>query len=257
MPIPLKNENNFKLTADELRAAITPKTKLLVFPFPCNPTGAVMRREDIEPIVEVLRGTDIMVISDEIYEHINYVGKHESIAQFDFVKDRIITVNGLAKGFAMTGWRLGYIGAPTVIAKACDKMQGQFTSGTSSITQRAAIAALNESLEPTYAMRNAFHARRDLILSLFNEIEGIKNYRPDGAFYIFPDMSYFIGKTDGTTTINTIDDLSMYILDKAYISSVAGSQFGDDACIRFSYATSEDKIREAGKRLKTALSALH
>jgi aspartate aminotransferase len=256
--LPTGIANNFKMTAAQLEAAITPLTKLIIFSSPSNPTGMVYTKDELHDIAQVVaKHPNLFVISDEIYEHINYVGKHESIAQFGFVKDRIITVNGLAKGFAMTGWRLGYIGAPTIIAKACDKMQGQFTSGTCSITQRAAIAALSESLEPTYAMRNAFHARRDLILSLFNEIEGIKNYRPDGAFYIFPDMSYFIGKTDGTTTINTIDDLSMYILDKAYISSVAGSQFGDDACIRFSYATSEDKIREAGKRLKAALSALH
>ncbi|MBK9462502.1 MAG: pyridoxal phosphate-dependent aminotransferase [Sphingobacteriales bacterium] len=255
--LPTGIEKNFKMTAQQLEAAITPKSKLIIFSSPSNPTGMVYTKDELHDIAKVIAAhPNLYIVSDEIYEHINYSGKHESIAQFDFVKDRVITVNGLSKGFAMTGWRLGYIGAPVAIAKACDKMQGQFTSGTCSITQRAAIAALNESLAPTIEMREAFHRRRDLVLSLLADIPGIKGYTPEGAFYVFSDMSSFIGKTDGTTTIKDIDDLSMYILDKAYISTVAGSQFGDDQCIRMSYATSEDKLIEAGKRLKEALAQL-
>lgn len=256
--LPTGIDKQFKISAQQLQDALTPQSKLMIFSSPSNPTGMVYTRDELHAIAQVVAAhPNLYVVSDEIYEHINYTGKHESIAQFAEIKDRVITVNGLSKGFAMTGWRLGYIGAPTEIAKACDKMQGQFTSGTCSITQRAAIAALNESLAPTEAMCQAFHRRRDLILSLLADIPGVKGYTPEGAFYVFSDMSHFIGKTDGTTTINNIDDLSMYLLDKAHISTVAGSQFGDNKCIRMSYATSEDKINEAGKRLKTALSQLH
>ena len=199
---------------------------------------------------------NLYVVSDEIYEHISYVGHHESIGQFDFIKDRVITVNGLSKGFAMTGWRLGYIGAPLAVAKACDKMQGQYTSGTCSITQKAAIAALNESLQPTIEMREAFHRRRDLMVRLLSEMDGVNVRTPQGAFYVFPDVSAFIGKTDGTTTLNDVDDISMYLLDKAHVSTVAGSSFGDSNCIRLSYATSEAKIEEACTRMQKAFNQL-
>jgi len=249
--------NDFKMTAADLEAAITPKTKLIIFSSPCNPTGGVYSKSELKAIAEVVASHDnLYVIADEIYEHINYGGKHESLAQFDIVKDRVVTVNGLSKGFAMTGWRLGYIGAPLSIAKACAKMQGQFTSGTCAITQRAAIAALLGSLNETYAMREAFQRRRDLLLSLLNDIPGVKTYVPQGAFYIFPDISYYFNKSDGETTINNASELCMYILNNAHVSVVTGSAFGNPNCMRLSYATNEATLREAAKRIKNCLAKL-
>lgn len=255
--IPASLENGFKITAEQLEEAIKPNTKLIIFSSPCNPTGAVYSKEELRGLAEVIaRHENLYVVADEIYEYINYVGKHESLAQFDFVKDRVITVNGLSKGFAMTGWRLGYIAAPLSIAKACDKMQGQFTSATCSIAQRAAIAALTGDLTPTFAMRDAFKKRRDLMLELLKEIPGFITDIPDGAFYVFPDVSYYLGKTDGETVITNTDDLSMYLLHKAHVSTVNGQAFGNENCIRISYATSEENIREACQRMKTQLARL-
>ena len=256
--LPTTIDSDFKISPQQLAAAITPATKLMIFSSPCNPTGTVYSREELRAIAEVVaQHPQMYIVSDEIYEYINYVGKHESIAQFDFIKDRVITVNGLSKGYAMTGWRLGYIAAPIEIAKACDKMQGQFTSATCSITQRAAIAALTGDMSPTIAMKEAFTRRRQIILDGFADIPNVKCNQPEGAFYIFPDMSAYIGKTDGQTLINDMDDLSLYLLNKAHVSTVAGSQFGDNKCIRISYAASEDNIREACQRIKMALNELH
>ena len=255
--IPTKLENQFKMTAAELDSAITYQTKLLIFSSPCNPTGAVYSREELLEIAEVIASyDDLYVIADEIYEHISYGEKHESLAQFDFIKDRVITVNGLSKGFAMTGWRLGYIGAPATIAKACVKMQGQFTSATCSIAQRAAIAALTGTLEPTRKMRDAFLERRNLILELLNDIDGIKTYVPDGAFYVFPDISSYFGKSDGTTTINNANDFCMALLNNAHVATVSGSAFGQEGCFRISYAASTDTIKEAMRRVKAYLGTL-
>ncbi len=256
--IPTTIEADFKITPEQLREAITPKTKLLVFSTPCNPTGSVYSKDELEALAKVVAEfPDLYIISDEIYEHINFIGKHDSIAQFDFIKDRVIIVNGLSKAFAMTGWRIGYIGAPEWIAKACDKMQGQFTSAACSIAERAALAALSMDITPTLLMRDEFRKRRDLVLNLMKEIPGLKLNEPKGAFYVFPDITYYFGKTDGTTTINTAHDLSMYILNNAYVSIVSGEAFGDKNCIRFSYATSEDKLIEAIKRIKNVLAKLH
>lgn len=258
--IPTSIENNFKITPDQLEKAITPKTKMLIFSSPCNPSGSVYSKDELKGIAEVVaKHENIFIISDEIYEHIIFTGQHQSIAQFDFIKERVITVNGVSKGFAMTGWRLGYIGAPKIIAKACDKLQGQFTSATCSISQRAAIAAMNT--DPTQSpdlkiMRKAFHERRDLMLGLLNEIPGIKTNVPDGAFYIFPDISAYFGKTNGKITINNANDLCNYLLETVYVALVPGDAFGDPRCIRFSYATSNDKLIEAAKRIKKALAEL-
>jgi len=258
--IPTSIENNFKITPDQLEKAITPKTKMLIFSSPCNPSGSVYSKDELRGIAEtVAKHENIFIISDEIYEHIIFTGQHQSIAQFDFIKERVITVNGVSKGFAMTGWRLGYIGAPKIIAKACDKLQGQFTSATCSISQRAAIAAMNtDPVQSTdlKMMRKAFHERRDLMLGLLNEIPGIKTNVPDGAFYIFPDISAYFGKTNGKTTINNANDLCNYLLETVYVALVPGDAFGDPHCIRFSYATSNDKLIEAAKRIKRALAEL-
>ncbi|MEI8203343.1 MAG: pyridoxal phosphate-dependent aminotransferase [Bacteroidota bacterium] len=258
--IPTSIENNFKVTAEQLEAAITPKTKLMMFSSPCNPTGSVYRKDELEQIARVIaKHEHLYIISDEIYEHINFIGKHESIAQFNFIKDRVITINGVSKGFAMTGWRLGYIGAPKFIAQACDKLQGQFTSGTCTISQRAAIEALKQ--DPSYCtemknMQKAFRERRDLVLEMLHDIPGMKTNIPEGAFYIFADISSFFGKTDGDTIIKDANDLSMYILNKYFLALVPGNAFGDPNCIRISYATSNDKLIESVKRLKEALSKL-
>lgn len=255
--LPTSIDTNFKINAQQLADAITPRTKVLLFSSPCNPTGSVYSRDELKAIADVIaQHPNIYIISDEIYEYINYTGKHESIAQFESVKDRTITVNGLSKGYAMTGWRLGYLGAPTEIAKAADKMQGQYTSATCSITQRAAIAALLGDLQPTEQMRQAFLERRDIIVEAMRQIPGVQCNCPDGAFYVFPDMSAYIGKSDGTTIINDMDDLSMYLLDVAHVSTVSGSQFGDHRCIRISYAASEANIREACRRIADALQRL-
>jgi aspartate aminotransferase len=250
-------EQDYKPTPAQIEAAITPKTKVFVFSSPCNPTGSVFSKDELYAIAKVFeKHPNIYIISDEIYEHINFKGKHESIAQFDFIKDRVITVNGMSKGFSMTGWRLGYIGAPKIIAQACEKLQGQFTSGANSIAQRAAITALNSDLKPTLEMTEAFHRRRDLVLKLMKEIPGFKVNVPEGAFYVFPDVSAYYGKTNGSIAINNCEDLCMYLLHTANVALVGGDSFGAPECIRFSYATSDDKLVEALRRIKEALSLL-
>ncbi|HEX8514693.1 MAG TPA: pyridoxal phosphate-dependent aminotransferase [Bacteroidia bacterium] len=255
--IPTGIESNFKITAEQLKKAITPKTKMMVFSTPCNPSGSVYNKEELKALADVIvQYPDLYVISDEIYEYINFGEKHESIAQFDNVYDRVITVNGVSKGYAMTGWRIGYIGAPKWIADACDKMQGQFTSGTSSISQMAAMEAIKAEPSLTFQMRDAFKKRRDLVLELMKEIPGIKTNIPDGAFYIFPDISWYFGKSCEGYKINNSNDLSMYLLEKGNVALVSGDAFGDDNCIRFSYATSEDKLTEAVRRMKTTLAML-
>ncbi len=250
-------EDDFKVSAEDLERAITPKTKLIIFSTPCNPTGSVYSKEELKAWAEVLqRHPNVMVIADEIYEHINFTGKHESLAQFPEIYNQVITVNGVSKAWAMTGWRLGYIGAPKEIASACNKIQGQFTSGTCSITQKAAIAAMKA--EPTVLkdMITAFHSRRDLVISALNKIKGVKTNLPEGAFYVFPDISYFIGKSYEGTTIKTAEDLAMFLLSDALVALVSGEAFGDPNCIRISYAASEETLTEAMKRIKTSLEKL-
>ncbi len=250
-------ESGFKITAAQLEAAITPKTKVFLFSSPCNPSGAVYSKEELAALAAVFaKHPQVYIISDEIYEYINFVGKHESIAQFSDIKDRVIIVNGLSKGFAMTGWRLGYIAANVDIAKACEKLQGQFTSGTSSITQKAAVVALTTDLRPSMDMVEEFTRRRKRVMELVNEIPGIKCGEPEGAFYIFPDVSAYYGKSDGTTTITNSGDFCMYLLNTAHVSSVMGEAFGEPACVRFSFANSMEKIEEGWKRIKAALAKL-
>lgn len=252
-----KIENDFKVTAAQLETAITPKTKVIMYSSPCNPTGSVYSQAELKGIADVVaQHQNIYVISDEIYEYINYEGQHESIAQFEKVKEQVIVVNGLSKGFAMTGWRLGYIAAAPSIAKACTKFQGQVTSGTCSITQRAAIAALTETLEPTHAMCRKFKARRDLVLKLIGEIEGVKANIPQGAFYLFPDISDFFGKSYAGKTIHNGFDLSMYLLNEAGVAVVDGAAFGEPNCIRLSFAASEADLKIAIPNLKRALDQL-
>ncbi len=256
--IPTTVENDFKITPQQLEQAITPRTRLFIFSSPCNPTGSLYSKEELAALVEVfVRYPDIYIISDEIYEHINFVGKHESIAQFESIFERVITINGVSKGFAMTGWRIGYIGASKIIAQSCEKMQGQFTSGACSIAQRASIAALNSSLQPTWDMRDAYLRRRNLVLEMMKDIPGIKTNIPGGAFYLFPDVRSFFGKTDGTNQINNSEDLCMFLLNTAYVSLVSGDAFGDANCLRFSYAAADEKLIEAVERIKKALSKLH
>ena len=251
-------DDNFKISPAQLEAAITPKTKMIIFSTPCNPSGSVYNKMELQALVTVLeKHPQVYIVSDEIYEHINFVGKHESIAQFSSVYDRVITVNGVSKGFAMTGWRIGYIGAPLWIAKACEKMQGQFTSGTCSIAQKAALAAILADPEVVKPMRDGFLKRRNMVLEMLKEIPGLKTNIPDGAFYVFPDISAYFGKSDGACTINNSADLCMYLLNSANLALVSGDAFGDDNCIRFSYATSEERIIEAIKRLKNALARLN
>ena len=255
--IPTSIESDFKITPEQLEKAITPKTKLIMFSSPCNPTGTVYTKDELKALAEVVaRHENVYIISDEIYEHINFTGQHASMAQFDFIYDRVVTVNGLSKAYAMTGWRLGYIGAPLWIAKACDKIQGQYTSATCSITQRAAIAALEGDVETTLTMKAAFLRRRDLVFQMMQNIKGLKFNNPQGAFYFFPDVSNYFGKTYNGNTINNADDMAMYLLNEGNLSVVTGSAFGDQNCIRFSYATSDDKLVEAMKRLKIALEKL-
>lgn len=250
-------ENNFKATADQLKAAITPKTKAVIYSSPCNPTGAVFSREEMEAMAEVLSShKNIMVIADEIYEYINFSREHVSIATLPGMYEQTITVNGFSKGYAMTGWRLGYIAAPLWMAKACNKMQGQFTSGANSIAQRAAITALNGNMETTQEMAAAYLRRRDLVLNLLNEIPGVKTYVPNGAFYIFPDISEFFGKSDGETTINNAEDFCMYILNHAHVSLVTGEAFGAPECVRLSFAASDEDLRIAIGRIKEFLAKL-
>jgi aspartate aminotransferase len=250
-------ESGFKVTPAQLEAAITPKTKVFLFSSPCNPSGAVYGKKELESMAEVFRKhPQIAIISDEIYEYINYIGKHESIAQFSDLKDRIVIVNGLSKGFAMTGWRLGYIAAPLEIAKACEKLQGQFTSATSSITQKAGVTALTSDLKPSYEMVEEFSRRRKKTMELVSRVPGIKCFNPEGAFYIFPDISSFFGKSDGETNIRNSNDLCMYLLNTAHVSSVMGDAFGEPRCIRFSFANSMPNIEKAWGRISDALAKL-
>lgn len=250
-------ENDFKITAEELKAHITPKTRMMMFSTPCNPTGSVYSKKELRAIADVVKQHDeLYIMSDEIYEHINFVGGHESMAQFPDIKDRVITINGVSKGFAMTGWRGGIMAAPKWIAQACDKMQGQFTSGTCSITQKAMHAAMLLPAESTHYMRDAFLKRRNLVLELMKEIPGFKTNVPDGAFYVYPEVSALFGKSYNGFTINNATDLSMFLLDVAHVALVPGAAFGDDTYIRFSYATSEDKLTEALRRMKEAIMKL-
>jgi aspartate aminotransferase len=250
-------ENDFKLSGKELEAAITDKTKLIIFSTPCNPTGSVYSKEELVEIAEVLeRYPNVIIIADEIYEHINFTSKHESLAQFPEIKNQVVTVNGVSKAWAMTGWRLGYIGASEQIAKACTKMQGQFTSGTSSISQKAAIAAMEADPAVLKDMISAFEGRRKLVLDALNQIEGVKTNIPEGAFYVFPDVSYFYGKSYNGRVINDCNDLAMYLLDEALVALVTGEAFGDPNCIRISYATSEEILTDAMNRIREALEKL-
>ncbi|MFN4005982.1 MAG: pyridoxal phosphate-dependent aminotransferase [Chitinophagaceae bacterium] len=250
-------EQNFKISPEQLAANINERTKLFMFSSPCNPTGAVYSKAELAALVAVLeQHPQIFVISDEIYEYINFVGKHESIASFESIKERVVIVNGLSKGFAMTGWRLGYIAAHTTIAKACEKLQGQFTSGANSVTQRAAIVAMNGSLQPTTEMVAEFARRRTHVLSLIASIPGITCFAPEGAFYTFPDVSSYFGKRYADTTIETAEDLCMFLLHTAHVSTVTGKAFGEPNCIRLSFANSMEKIEEGYRRIKTALALL-
>lgn len=250
-------ETDFKVPAAELEKAITPKTKMIIFSTPCNPTGSVYSKEELRAWADVLKKyPDIVIISDEIYEHINFTGKHESLAQFEDVYNQVVTINGVSKAWAMTGWRLGYIGAPKLIADACTKIQGQFTSATCSITQKASIAAMNADPAVLNDMINAFKNRRDLVLDALNKIEGIKTNVPEGAFYVFPDISSYFGKSYEGTTINSAEDLCMFLLSDALVALVTGEAFGDKNCIRISYAASEETLIEVMKRMKISLEKL-
>ncbi|MHB8261384.1 MAG: pyridoxal phosphate-dependent aminotransferase [Bacteroidia bacterium] len=250
-------ENNFKMTPLQLQQAITPNTRMLIFSSPCNPTGSVYSEQELHALAEVIKQhKELYVVSDEIYEHITFVGKHASIAHIEGMKERTVIINGVSKGFAMTGWRGGIMAAPKWIAQACDKMQGQFTSATCSITQKAMFAAMQLSVETTYPMRDAFKRRRDLVVKTLNEVTGFKCNNPDGAFYVFPDVTYFFGKKYKDKTINNATDLCMYLLEDAAVSMVPGEAFGDDRCLRISYATSEEKLSEAIARIKQAVEKL-
>ena len=250
-------DSGYKISPAQLKAAITPKTKVFLFSSPCNPSGAVYNKGELAALADVfLQYPDISIISDEIYEYINFVGKNESIAQFSDLKDRVIIVNGLSKGFAMTGWRLGYIAAQVDIARACEKLQGQFTSGTNSIAQKSAVVALTGDLAPSYAMVKEFTQRRKRTMELVRDIPGLKCFEPEGAFYIFPDVSYYFGKSDGVNKIGNSADFSMYLLNTAHVSSVMGDAFGEPACVRFSFANSLPNIERAWARIREALAKL-
>ena len=251
-------DQGFKISPEQLEASITPRTKLFLFSSPCNPSVAVYSESELRALAAVfLKHPQIMILSDEIYEYINFVGKHFSLAAIPELKDRVVVINGLSKGFAMTGWRIGYIAANATIAKACEKVQGQFTSGTNSIAQKAAVAALVSDLRPTMDMVQEFTNRRTRVLQLVNEIPGMICPEPEGAFYVFPDVRAYFGKTDGTTVISNAADLSMYLLNNAHVSSVMGDAFGEPTCVRFSFANSMTKIEEGWARIKKALAALH
>ncbi|MEJ6793166.1 MAG: pyridoxal phosphate-dependent aminotransferase [Lacinutrix sp.] len=257
VPVEVKTsiENDFKMTASQLEAAITPKTKMLWFSSPCNPSGSLYSKEELEALASVLvKYPNIYVISDEIYEHINYTGKpHASMASINGMFDRTVTVNGVSKAFAMTGWRVGFIGAPDWIARACNKMQGQVTSGTNCIAQRAVITALKADSSVVGYMIDEFKIRRDMVLNLLEDIEGFKTNTPEGAFYVFPDVSFFFGKTLRGTNINNATDFSLYLLEEALVATVTGDAFGNPDCIRISYAASQEQIKEAVKRIKAVL----
>ena len=250
-------ESNYKITPKQLEEKITHKTKLFMFSSPNNPSGMIYTEDELKGLAEVFeRHPNVYIISDEIYEHINFGGKHYSIANYGTLINRTVTVNGVSKAFSMTGWRIGYIGAPKAIAYACEKLQSQFTSGTNSIAQKAAIAALNGDLTPTYKMRDAFKVRRDLCYNILKEIPGLKLSLPPGAFYLFPDVSSFYGKSHNGHSITNSQDLCMYLLNEVYVVTVSGSAFGNDNCIRMSYATSEENLLKAMERIKQALLAL-
>lgn len=253
--IPTTIETDFKVTAEALEAAITPKTKMIIYSSPCNPSGSVYSKDELRKLADVLvKYPHVIVISDEIYEHINFSGGHASMAEFEDMYDRTVVVNGVSKAFSMTGWRIGYIGGPEWIARACNKMQGQVTSGANAIAQRAAITALENPPSKIKFMVDAFKNRRELILELLSEIDGFKINKPEGAFYVFPDISYFFGKTLRGKNINSASDLSLYLLEEAKVATVTGEAFGDPNCIRLSYAASESDIKEAILRIKEALS---
>ncbi len=250
-------ETDFKITAKQFEEAITPKTKMMIFSSPCNPTGSLYNQEELRGLADVLvKNPSVVVIADEIYEHINFVGKHQSLAQFPEIFDQVITVNGVSKAWAMTGWRLGYIGASKLIADACNKVQGQFTSATCSIAQRASIAAMKADPAVLQDMIKAFKSRRDLVLGMLKEMPGVKANTPEGAFYIFPDISYFIGKKYKDTTITSAHDLCLYLLSEAMVALVSGESFGANNCIRISYAASEETLVKAMTRVKEALAKL-
>ena len=256
IPVEVKTsiDTDFKITPKQLEAAITPKTKMIWYSSPCNPSGSVYSKNELRALADVLQKyPNIIVVSDEIYEHINFIGEHASMAQFDDMFNRTVTVNGVSKAFAMTGWRIGYIGAPEYIARACNKMQGQITSGANCIAQRATITALNESPERVQFMVDEFKKRRDLIISLLNDIPTFKNNMPEGAFYVFPDVSYYFGKTLRGKLIKNAVDFSFYLLEEALVATVDGEAFGNPNCIRISYAASQAEIIEAIKRIKAAL----
>ena len=250
-------QNGYKITPAELEDAITDRTRLFMFSSPCNPSGAVYTKDELTGLAEVFKKyPNVFIMSDEIYEYINFTGPHESIAQFDFLKDQVIVINGLSKGFAMTGWRLGYIAAPVAVAKACDKVQGQFTSGTNAITQRAAIAALNGDMTPTHNMLKEFTTRRKRVMELLEDIPFMPCSEPSGAFYVFPVVSYYFGKSDGENIINNADDLCMYFLNTAHVSTVTGKAFGEPNCIRISFANSMENIEKGFAKIKSALANL-
>lgn len=250
-------EQDFKMTPQQLEAAITSKTKMIILCSPSNPTGSVYSSSELEALAEVIKKhEDLFVLADEIYEHINYTGKHSSIAQVEGMKDRTIIVNGVSKAYAMTGWRIGYIAAPEWIVKGCNKLQGQYTSGPCSVSQKAAVEAYVASQDCVEEMRKAFERRRNLIVELAKDIPGLEVNVPQGAFYLFPKCSSFFGKTDGTTVINNSTDFALYLLEKAHVATVAGDAFGDPDCFRMSYATSDENIREAMRRIKDKLAAL-
>ncbi len=259
VPVVLESgiEDDYKVTAERLAAAITPKTRFVMFSSPCNPTGSVYTHDELKAIADVVAShKDIYILSDEIYEYINFTGKHVSIGSFENVKDRTVTINGFSKGFAMTGWRLGYIGAPKWIADACSKMQGQFTSGANAFSQMAGAFALEADMKPTSEMKAAFLKRRDFMIESLDAIPGIRVNKPMGAFYIFPDITDYFGTTDGTTVINNADDFCEYLLQDAFVAVVTGSAFGADECFRISYAASDAELAEAVKRIAASCAKL-
>src|SRR5436190_4743247 len=255
--LPSKLENDYKVTAAEVEEAITDRTKLFLFSSPCNPSGSVYNKAELEALAKLFSNyPEIFIISDEIYEYINFIGAHESIAQFDEIKERVIIVNGLSKGYAMTGYRLGYIAAAPIVAKGCEKIQGQFTSGANSVTQRAGIVALTGDMRPTEEMEKEFERRKKRVMQLLSEVPGWKCSEPAGAFYVFPDVSAYFGKTVNGQTIENADDLCMYLLNTAHVSTVTGRAFGSPECIRLSFANSLPKIEAAYVRIKEALAKL-
>ncbi len=255
--IPANIDQDFKITAVQLEAAITTKTKAIILCSPSNPTGSVYTREELKALADVLaKYPNVVIISDEIYEHINYIGKHESIAQFENVRDRVAIINGVSKGYAMTGWRIGWVAAPQWIASACNKLQGQYTSGPNSVAQKASEAAYTGPQDCVETMRKAFERRRDLMVQLGKEVPGFKVNKPDGAFYLFPDCSFYLGKSFNGKRLETSADLAMYLLEEGHVACVGGAAFGAPECIRFSYATSDENLIEAMRRVKVALAKL-